>query len=92
MKIEAIASDAGEFLTQMNQGLYAILQQAHTTLFASAFYLVIDVARGEARYANAGEMLDRLLDGSLQSIDPNRCRQRAERFRWGSKDLKNLYC
>ena len=42
--------------------------------------------------ANAGEMLDRLLDGSLQSIDPRRCRQRAERFRWGSKDLKKLYC
>ena len=41
--------------------------------------------------ANAAEMLDRLLDGSLQPIDPARCRERAQRFRWGSKDLRELY-
>jgi glycosyltransferase involved in cell wall biosynthesis len=43
---------------------------------------------GDAGYvcANAGEMLDGLLDGRLRPVEPNRCRERAHRFRWGSKD------
>jgi glycosyltransferase involved in cell wall biosynthesis len=41
--------------------------------------------------ANAGEMLDRLLDGSLRPVDPPRCRERAHRFAWGSKELRELY-
>ena len=41
--------------------------------------------------ASAGEMLDRLIDGSLRPVDPSRCRERADRFGWGSKDLRELY-
>jgi hypothetical protein len=36
-------------------------------------------------------MLDRLLDGSLRPVDPPRCRERAHRFAWGSKELRELY-
>ncbi len=48
------AGDPGEFLSQMNESLCAILKQTTTPLFASAFYAVIDVADGVIRYANAG--------------------------------------
>jgi glycosyltransferase involved in cell wall biosynthesis len=41
--------------------------------------------------ANAGEMLDRLLDGSIRPVGPPQCRERAHRFAWGSKNLQELY-
>lgn len=49
-----IASDPGGMMTRINRSLLDILQQAHTTLFVTAFYLVADVARGYIRYSNAG--------------------------------------
>ncbi|MEI8233634.1 MAG: SpoIIE family protein phosphatase [Verrucomicrobiota bacterium] len=48
------ASDPGRFLTQINRALLSILRRARTPMFASAFSLVVDVARGCVRYANAG--------------------------------------
>ena len=50
----AVAHDPGAFLTQLNCHLRGILEQAHTPMFASAFYLVIDTAHGQISYANAG--------------------------------------
>ena len=50
----AVAHDPGAFLTQLNQHLRGILEQARTPMFASAFYLIIDTARGQISYANAG--------------------------------------
>lgn len=50
----AVAHDPGAFLTQLNRHLRGILEQAHTPMFASAFYLIIDTAQGQIRYANAG--------------------------------------
>ena len=38
----------------MNRSLCAILHQTSTPLFASAFYAVVDAARGTVRWANAG--------------------------------------
>ena len=46
--------DPAEFLTQLNRALRGTLQNAGIPLFASAFYVVADLARGELRYANAG--------------------------------------
>lgn len=48
------ASDPGRFLTEINRALLSILRRARTPMFASAFSLVVDVARGCVRYANAG--------------------------------------
>ncbi|HEX8234515.1 MAG TPA: SpoIIE family protein phosphatase [Abditibacteriaceae bacterium] len=49
-----VSSDPSQFLTAINHHLLAILQQAHTPMFASAFYLVVDARSGEMLYANAG--------------------------------------
>lgn len=42
------------FLSCVNERLTAILRRSGTTIFASAFYMVIDASTGELRYANAG--------------------------------------
>src|ERR1043166_6291341 len=49
-----VTLDPGKFLAKINQVLLGILRQAEVPTFASAFYLVADVPRGQIRYANAG--------------------------------------
>jgi serine phosphatase RsbU (regulator of sigma subunit) len=46
--------DPGQFLIEMNHKLAAILKQTAGPIYATAFYLIADVAAGELRYANAG--------------------------------------
>jgi serine phosphatase RsbU (regulator of sigma subunit) len=48
------AKDPGAFLEEINHHLLAILQQSNTPMFASAFYLIMDISSGEMLYANAG--------------------------------------
>jgi len=48
------AAEPGAFLQGLNDGLTAILDRAHTTLFATAFYGVIDLAAATFSYACAG--------------------------------------
>ena len=48
------AADPGILLTQINRDLAKILQQSGTVMYVTAFYLVVDVARGQLLYANAG--------------------------------------
>jgi sigma-B regulation protein RsbU (phosphoserine phosphatase) len=47
------AADPGQLLTEINQALFKVFRQAGTTMFATAFYMVLDVATGEIAYANA---------------------------------------
>jgi sigma-B regulation protein RsbU (phosphoserine phosphatase) len=47
------ASDPGHLLAQINRDLLSVFQQAGTTMFATAFYMVADVATGELSYASA---------------------------------------
>jgi len=53
-ELHGVADDPGEFLTRINHALLSILRRTRTPMFASAFYLFIDVKTGEMRYANAG--------------------------------------
>ncbi len=48
------ASDPGQFLRGLNDGLAAILERAGTTMFATAFYGVADLGGNRLRYACAG--------------------------------------
>jgi len=60
-ELSASAHDPGLFLTGINRSLLAILQRTSTPLFATAFYIVADTARGELRYAGAGHPAPLLL-------------------------------
>lgn len=53
-ELKSIAGKPGEFLGRLNRKLFAILTQTRIPMFASASYVVADVAKGELRYANAG--------------------------------------
>ena len=46
--------EPGALLGEINRELISILRQANTTIYATAFYLIADVARGRFTYANAG--------------------------------------
>lgn len=53
-KQRAQSTEPGLFLQGLNDGLAAILERAGTTMFATAFFGVIDLAAGNFRYACAG--------------------------------------
>ncbi len=74
-ELRPVARDPAAFLTEVNQSLCAILKQTVTPLFATAFYLVADMARGEMRYASAGHpppMHVRRLVGEVELLAPDR--------------------
>jgi sigma-B regulation protein RsbU (phosphoserine phosphatase) len=47
------ATDPGQVLAEINQALFKVFRQAGTTMFATALYLVADVATGQLAYASA---------------------------------------
>jgi serine phosphatase RsbU (regulator of sigma subunit) len=46
--------DPGEFLTRLNEGLHSILGYSGTTMFATGFVIIVNVATGRYSYASAG--------------------------------------
>jgi phosphoserine phosphatase RsbU/P len=53
-KQRAQSTEPGLFLQGLNDGLAAILERAGTTMFATAFFGVIDLAAGNFKYSCAG--------------------------------------
>jgi sigma-B regulation protein RsbU (phosphoserine phosphatase) len=53
-ELSGLGRQPGEFLTHINTALLSILRRTRTPMFASAFYLYLNAATGEIRYANAG--------------------------------------
>ena len=47
------AAGPGELLSEINQALFKVFKQAGTTMFATAAYMVADVATGQLSFANA---------------------------------------
>ena len=53
-QLAPVAHDPGTFLTMLNQAYNGIFKQTAEVIFATAFYMVIDISTGRMRYANAG--------------------------------------
>ena len=53
-ELKTIGGRPDEFLARLNRKLSEILKQTEIPMFASASYVVVDLARRELRYANAG--------------------------------------
>jgi serine phosphatase RsbU (regulator of sigma subunit) len=49
-----LAAEPGPLLTAINRDLTAMLKHTSATMFATAFYLVVDVGRSQMTFANAG--------------------------------------
>lgn len=63
-KESASASEPEWFLYGLNYGLSKILQHAGITMFATAFYGVLDVQEGELRYSCAGHPMPIVIKGN----------------------------
>ena len=62
------AANPGALLTQMNHSLRDILRQLTTTLFATACYIVVDIATGRLTFANAGHPKPLLVNHATQAV------------------------
>lgn len=62
------AGDAGMFLAELNCGMRTVLCHNDGPIFATAFYLIADLARQEIRYANAGHPCPLLRDQSTGEV------------------------
>ena len=67
------AHDPGKMLTRINRDLSAMLKQAGTRMFTTAFYIVADVARGELRYAKAGHPNPLHFHRGTGTVEPVHC-------------------
>jgi phosphoserine phosphatase RsbU/P len=63
------SSDAGGFLDEINRRLHAILRRTEAPTFATAFYLVADVAAGELSFASAGHPSPLRLEAATRSVE-----------------------
>jgi len=68
--LRARATEPARFLQELNRGISHILKHTRLTMFVSACYLVVDVARGELRYANAGHPTPLWVHRALRSAEP----------------------
>ena len=51
--LSTATTEPGELLAQMNREVAGVFKQSGSTMYATAFYLIADVARAELRYASA---------------------------------------
>ena len=68
-ELGAVADDPGKLMAGFNSALRAILRQSGTTLFVTAFYLVIDVASSRITFANAGHPSPILVRGNPAEVE-----------------------
>ena len=54
IELRSLWTRPGELLIGLNRALLEAFRNSETTLFASACYVVADLAKGQLRYANAG--------------------------------------
>lgn len=95
--LRPIAHDPGQFMTELNTKLFAILKPGGSTLLTTAFFLVANSATGQMRYVNAGHpkpFLLRRAEGQVEEIKSlNSKKSQAalglfENFSYQSSELK----
>jgi sigma-B regulation protein RsbU (phosphoserine phosphatase) len=71
-ELVSAAAEPDRFLAEINRRLLGILTQTRMPMFASAFYLVVDLAHGELRYSSAGHPSPLLVRRSVGTVQPLR--------------------
>jgi sigma-B regulation protein RsbU (phosphoserine phosphatase) len=69
-ELRARATDPARFLQDLNRGISQILKQTRLMMYVSACYLVVDMARGKLRYANAGHPTPLCVHRALRTAEP----------------------
>src|SRR3989454_3240413 len=65
-----VAADPGKFLTEINRSLHAILRRTREPFLATAFYVIVDIASGELRFASAGHPSPFLIMHKVGRVEP----------------------
>jgi phosphoserine phosphatase RsbU/P len=72
------ATDPGQLLAQINRALAGVFKLSGATMFATALYLIVDVEKGELRYASAAHpdaLHVRRSESSVESLGgPTHCK------------------
>lgn len=68
-QLAELADDPGALLSEMNRVLRGILRQLGTTLFSTACYVIVDVAKARLTFANAGHPSPLLVRGTAREIE-----------------------
>ena len=68
-ELVSAAAEPDKFLVEINHRLLGILTQTRMPMFASAFYVVVDLARGELRYSSAGHPSPLLVRRNLGTVE-----------------------
>ncbi len=77
-ELKSVGKMPGEFLSRLNRKLHSILKQADIPMFASASYVVVDIANRQLRYANAGHpdpIWIRSLEAEPQVVTLDHCKR-----------------
>jgi serine phosphatase RsbU (regulator of sigma subunit) len=69
-ELRRFATDPAQFLGELNRGLHAAVRKADGPIFATAFYLVMDIAAGKMSYASAGHPAPLLACSGKKSVAP----------------------
>jgi len=71
-EMTAEREDPAALLTHLNRALRETLRSSLVPMFASAFYVMVDLRAGELRYANAGHPCPLLMPGDGSASTPAR--------------------
>lgn len=69
-QLNEAADEPGRLLTEINRAMCAILKQTDCTIFATAVYLIIDVAAGRISFANAAHPSPLLIQHNPDRVLP----------------------
>lgn len=67
--LSGTVNEPGELLTQVNRELTGIFKQSGSIMYATAFYLIVDLARREFRYTSAGHPSPILLRRKSNTVE-----------------------
>jgi sigma-B regulation protein RsbU (phosphoserine phosphatase) len=67
--LSGTTTEPGELLAQINREVAGVFKQTGSTMYATAFYLIADVARAELRYASAAHPEPILLHRQLGTAE-----------------------
>ena len=68
-ELSGTTTEPGEMLAQINREVAGVFKQTGSTMYATAFYLIADVARAELRYASAAHPEPILLHRQLGTAE-----------------------
>ena len=77
-ELRTLGDNPGALLTRVNAELKSILRPMDSTMFATAFYLVADVAAGVIRYSKAGHPNPLMMQRKTGEVKPLVCSKSAQ--------------